>query len=286
MKSERRHDLKENALAKKIIELPDFRRKWGGRLALAALAVVVVGALIYNRMNAAEGRHREAEVQLTLARGLADELRFAPFDPSRPIEPRDISVRQTAYDKGRAAVERVRELTSDNKLLAQASITEADLAFALANLPVPPGAATRPAEFATRPPRDELMKQAAASYQDVIDHYADQPVAFANARLGLATINENRGDWDMANTQYQALRTASSVPQMYRQIAENRAKQLEQIKQPALLVAREVPPLLSPTTAPTSAPTTAPATAPAAAPVAKPAAAPTTKPASAPSTKP
>src|SRR5689334_18422217 len=50
MKSERRHDLETNDLAKKIIQAPDYFKTYGGQIALVVIVAVAVALLVNYRI--------------------------------------------------------------------------------------------------------------------------------------------------------------------------------------------------------------------------------------------
>src|SRR5687768_1914595 len=68
MKSERRHELKTNALARGLDHLPEFGRKYGNKLLLGVIFVLLVIILIQVRGRAAKTAAVEAATNISNAR--------------------------------------------------------------------------------------------------------------------------------------------------------------------------------------------------------------------------
>ena len=84
MKAERRHELKENALAKqavravKVMQMPDWRRKYASRAALVLAGIILVAALVLHRINSSRDDQQRAVDHLARARfGIEQQLRAA-----------------------------------------------------------------------------------------------------------------------------------------------------------------------------------------------------------------
>src|SRR5690606_3349199 len=92
---------------------------------------------------------------------------------------------------------------SQGKLHAQALVTRGDLYWTLANLPPAPGAATQPTLRIAKTAA-QYLTLAENAYQRASDQKAD-PISAAVARLGLAAIAENRGQWEEARAIYEGL---------------------------------------------------------------------------------
>src|SRR5262249_22243900 len=90
-KAERRHELKENALAKqavravKVMQMPDWRRKYASRAALVLAAIVLVAALVLHRINSSREEQQPAIDHLARARfPIEQQHRSAPRRSARP----------------------------------------------------------------------------------------------------------------------------------------------------------------------------------------------------------
>ena len=293
MKAERRHELKTNALAQKIVSVPDYTRKYAGRAAVVVALVVVIGYILYRRSNAAATAHSNALMALSEARRDLDGVRR---QPGGPLDSTFMLAIRSSYENGKALVNDVIGDTDDPKMLAQATLTSGDLALALYQVPVLPGATTnealRPAASATP---ESLLNDATAAYQKIVDKYNDQPLILAGAQMGLATVAEEKREFDKAKDNYTKVIKNEAVPASVRSLAQARLDTLKNIQSPAILgdanmpyeklaTTRKSATRSTTTSAPTSGPTTtAPTTKPT---MVKPAVVvPATKPTTAPSTK-
>jgi hypothetical protein len=280
MKAERRHELQENSLARTLENLPVAARLYADKILLGVIIVLLVIVLIRWRMNAREQRTEGAVDSLAMARSAIRQLANTP-----PIGPADqiAQIRTQARSDAERNIEQTLTdaRSNDDRLHAEALVARGDLYWTLANLP-PIGASGTSASTSTTSPSsqptittftqpasespDELLNKAAEAYQQVLRDYRSQQRAKAASMFGLAAIAENRGDWQTAAKQYQAIIDDKDVLKMYQTSAESRLKMLDRIKQPKLLATPstrpaepELPPLVMPPPAskPASAPTTA-----------------------------
>jgi hypothetical protein len=138
---------------------------------------------------------------------------------------------------------------ADARVRAEALVTRGDLNWALANLPVLPGAATQPA--LTLPQSSaEALQSAEDAWQQVIQKYPDQMMPAVTAMFGLAAVAENRAQWDIAKAQYNAILQRADIPQSFKTAAALRLQALVRLSEPLF------------TGTLTTQPTTAPATQP------------------------
>ena len=117
---------------------------------------------------------------------------------------------------------------------ADALAARADLAWTLASLPTPAGATTRPA-LAPQQSRDESLDRAAADWDLVLTQFPDQIPAVAAARFGLAAVSEERGEFDRAAEQYEAVRSDERVVPLQRDLAADRLAALPELRTPLRL---------------------------------------------------
>jgi hypothetical protein len=121
----------------------------------------------------------------------------------------------------------------------------------------------------------QLGDEAGRWYRVATDSFGDEKLAAAKAHFGLGKLAENRGDFETARVEYQAvLRIAELSGQDVLKRAERSMSRLELLGTPVMM-ATTAPALKSetqPTTALASQPTTSPATGPATAPTTHPAA--------------
>jgi len=255
MKAERRHELQQNALATKIVQLPNLGRVWLGRAAMALAAVAVVAAFIVSRVQRSHQQVAEAAELLAEAQQDVQQLRGAmpnaQFEPP-PLDARFLNNVQSYYGDGRLKLSQATERLTDKHQLGQATLLRGDLNLALAVVPPIPEAATQPS-LSTQPNREEAYKEAVAAYNEVIEKYTDQPNNVVLARLGLATIAENQRDFKAAHDHYQAVSNDANVSEMFRQYARKKLEALPSLQAQPLIETSVVPPLPAAATQPGTA---------------------------------
>jgi hypothetical protein len=287
MKSEHRHELKTNDLAKSLFTFQDYARAYGGKV-LLGLAIVILGiVLIVQRVSSSRAAETQIRNDLAYVRTQIERLNHVNVTPDgrASVQPSEVSsVVRILQD--------VRDKASDKAVLAAAAVAQGDYNWALANYPEVPAAATRPSLKPDRP-APELLKAAQDAYKQVVSEYPDQKLSVTAAHFGLAAVAENQSNWDEAKREYDAIIASADPKQGFKALAEDKLKRLDDLRRP-LLVGKVPdkaekpeldfpelanPPIVPPTTAATTAP--APTTRPAA----KPTVAPTTRPSKA-TTKP
>ena len=272
MKAERRHELKQNTLARGLEALPDVGRRHGTKILLVVLVGLAVALLIRSRVSSSRESAQQASYSLSHGRELIDQLR----NSAERLPPAQfVSVAQEISRAVDMAVQQVLEGTDDPRMLAEARVLQGDLNWHLAMLPEPPGAATQPA--LALPRNDEqLLQSAHDAYQAALEQRGAPPESVITARLGLAAVAENRRQFDAAREQYQKVLDDGATPKPLKDMAAASISRLEVLRKPPLLA----PPASAPSFPPLGA--TQPGTQPATAPGTQPAATQSTGPASAP----
>ena len=239
MKSERRHELKTNALARGLGS-PETLRRHGSKVLLAVIVILLIIVWVRQRRSSTAERTIQIAAALTEARQLIDNLKeLGNFAAS----PQDMATNRQAWTvRVESLLEQVAE-SDDPAVRAEGLVARGDLYWALANIPELPGAATQPLLRAERP-AEEYLAQAEQAYQNVVASPEEAPrSSVVTARLGLAAVAENRGDWDGATRQYQALIDDAATPQPMKDLAEARLRILPQLRRPIRLAeARKVTP--------------------------------------------
>lgn len=300
MKAERRHDLKTNALARGVEGAPDLWREYGSRILLVVLVAAIVFLLVryWN-----DKKLRDAQMvteAMQSANSSVRELGLLPLEIRAGGSAADVAEnRQRVVQHAEQSINTVLNSAKDPKVLADAYLARGDLNWTLANFPELPGAETLPSNLQLSN-RDPFMEQARSSYEKVLDpQYSGSTTDVFYARMGLAAVAENMGQWDQAKSQYEGIRDAANMPESFKQLANTRLTDLTKAQTPVLLVP---PPLVAPAQ-PASAPSTqeapgltptsisvtatAPSTQPALTPTTEPAAIPlSSQPSSAPSSHP
>ncbi|HZN69780.1 MAG TPA: hypothetical protein VFB66_31180 [Tepidisphaeraceae bacterium] len=258
MKAERRHELKENSLARGIDNLahgnlPEMGRRHGSKILVVVLIVVAVVFLVRNRITASRQAAEAAAYRLNEVRGAIRDLDSAAERVGRPEQL--ASILQQVSTSGEEAIRQVLEDTDDPRLIAEAQLARGDLNWQLATFPDIPGATTRP-ELRTTRSDDQLMEAAATSYQAVLDNPQAPHDTKVTARLSLAAVAENRRQWDKAREHYQKVIDDTQAPKPLKDLAVERLQKLDDIKNPPLIGK----PATVPTTATAPATSTAPST--------------------------
>ena len=119
MKAERRHELKTNTLATKIVQLPDVGRKWAGRAALGLAIVLAVAALVYNRVSNSRRAEADAADAVAQARAALDEIRGANPGGFKPFDAAYMNTIKEKRKQGIAALDEAASLSTDPKLRAR-----------------------------------------------------------------------------------------------------------------------------------------------------------------------
>lgn len=286
MKAERRHQLQQNSLARSLENLPKMGRESGSKLLLGIVAVLLIVVLVRFYLNNKEQKKEQVATQLANARVELSNLRGEGIRAERSEDV--ASLRNELFKKVDNAVEEVLSANPDAAQVAQARNIRGDADLQMATLTQTTEATTRPELASPRKP-SELLDDASRNYQQVLDsRQGVPPTEIANALFGLAAVAENRGDWEKARSQYNAVLNDPGLPEPFHDLAETRRSLLDKINKPVLLGVPSSRPFereagSAPTTLPATGPAipVAPSTAPAG-----PGAAPTTAPTTGPTTSP
>jgi hypothetical protein len=285
MKSQRRHDLKTNALARGIEGLPSYWRDYGNKVLLFIIVCLVVFlAVRYWR----DKRAREAQLvaeSLHNAQTAIQQLDRLPGEYGSAVMGHSAAVatqRKLLIQNADSAINSVINDAKDPPAIVNGYLYKGELNWQLANMPPIPGAQTQPSLRLEKSP-DEFLAAAKSAYEQVLSpQLRADPLAIFQARVALAAIAENQHQWDEARKQYQAVLDAPGFPQSFKQYASDRLAALPQLESPAVLGEEGPSPFATP---PTAAPATSPSSAPAMGPFPIPSTQPATRP-SAPASQP
>jgi hypothetical protein len=146
-----------------------------------------------------------------------------------------MKAREDSYSEGLQQADEALQKAPDSQpgLKAQALILKGDFNFNMANFPELPGAATQPS---LRPDESEenLLSNASDAYTEAVEKYATEKFAVTAAHFGLAAVAENRGAWDAAKAQYQAI-LDSDAEAPYKNLASMRLELLPQLAHPVVV---------------------------------------------------
>jgi hypothetical protein len=285
MKSERRHELKTNTLARGLEGFPDYWREYGNKVMLVIIVFLIAYLAVryYNDKKAREAQDVAASLETIHTQlGTLDQIdrMYMQTDAAALAD-----LRQKSRSAANDAINTLLNSSKDRNVIARAYLARADVDWKLANMSDPPGATTRP-ELKIND-RDSLLNEAKSSFSKVLDPpYSQNALDLFTARMGLAAIAENQGIWDEARKHYQAVIDAAGLPSGFKDVAREHLDHLSGIQKPALLVPApevptpepttqstqratqpaalgpELPPITQPSNATTSSVTTAPATNP------------------------
>jgi len=156
MKSERRHELRENDLVHFLSSTREYVEQNGGRVALIAIAII----------------------------GVAGVAAFAVRSRAAAMEDVWLQRAKLSYntpDEGRQSLATLRELTqqvSDPKFIMDSLMDQGRSALNLA-------------QQVPDPPDPEFNKSAQTAFQSLLDKFPDNAMAVGVGLLGLATVEEN-----------------------------------------------------------------------------------------------
>jgi tetratricopeptide (TPR) repeat protein len=254
MKTERRHELKTNSLARWLEEIPELFRRHGNKILLGITFICLAVILVRYRTQQAEDDRNTASTNLNAAEAAIDDLTVSSMrvlgDQGLMAQARDNDVQEAE-----SGLEIALRMAPDSQMKAEAYLARGNLNWSLANYPALPAAATQPA-LAMKKTSDEYLTAAQSAYSEVlIDPLSENHHALTGARLGLAAIAENRGDWDTANHYYQQVSDDPATDPTFKEYAQARAKTLDSLKHPVLLAngVQELPqpePMLGPVAPP------------------------------------
>ncbi len=256
MKSDRRHELKSNALDSWISRVPRLAQEHGGKI-LAVVIVLILGVVfLRQRISASHQKLASAMENLTSVRQQIQQLRNSPYLQVSDDQEQTANLREQIYRNATATLDAVSSQVDDAKVRGEALICAGDLNWQMAHLASLPGAATRPT-LNTPLTAAEHLKASKDAYQDALNQYSDQPWTRLGARFGLAAIAEDEHDWGQARQMYQNVLDDAQAGASFTDLAKMRLANLPELQKPVYL-APVTQPVWTAATAPSSAATTAP----------------------------
>ncbi len=199
MKSERRHELQHNTLDTELHKTVDFLKRHLNSI-LWLIVVVAAGFLVGKFVSNKLTQHR-----------LGPRVQYAEAMGDQALLTEERLERLAA----------LAEQDTDLRVAALALLSRADLQVASAMLGM------------DRP--DAMYQGAQADYQKALDRFSDEPILAARAHVGLAVLAENRGEYELARSHYEAvlaidgaagtpasaiaMRNKDSLPELVRPVA-------------------------------------------------------------------
>ena len=235
MKSERRHDLKTNALARSLWGFPEYWHEYGNKalLALICMLLAFLGVRYWNDKKQQEAHKLQDAVQS--AHDAIEQISIEPNLYERAPASALMKQRQTLRQDAEDAIGTILDSTNDPKLRTNAYLAKGELYWKLANMPELPGAATQPDLQLGSSERQRLLDQSRSAYEQGLS--SNDSFDQFSARLALAAIAEDLDQWDTARQQYQQIAAAQDMPSEFKQYADQRLAELIRYEKPVLLEA-------------------------------------------------
>src|SRR6476659_6737547 len=123
MKAERRHELKDNTLAKVITKAPNWWQDSGGKMLAGALALLLIVLLIRYRISSNREAAAKAADNLATARSLIEQIQQLSLFQMAP--PQEIARRRKTFmNDASNAISEAMQLSEDRKVQAEALIAK------------------------------------------------------------------------------------------------------------------------------------------------------------------
>jgi hypothetical protein len=238
MKSQRRHELKTNALAQKMEDLPELWRQYANKILLGLILVMLVIFLLRYRAQQAEESRMTASTNLSAAERAIHELWYQPL-MLVGNQPGMAKTRDELASEAESALDSAMRTAEEPALRADVYVARGNLNWLLATFPALPAAATQPSMQMPKSSSDYLAA-AASAYSEVLSSpLSDNHAALTAARLGLAAIAENKSDWASADKYYSVVLSDASTDSTMKEYSQRRLKLLDDLKKPVLLAGAE-----------------------------------------------
>lgn len=214
MKSERRHELQQNALDQKLSSIVEFLKQRANIIGWAVLILALIVFVVVFAVN----KHAAKQTEYQRA---YDEL---AQDVNRSPEERIAGLKDLANQDSNKLVAALANLTLGNEYVSRA----------IAN--------TDPAADAAR---KENLDDAARSYKRVIADFPQQRAAVAQAHMGLARIAETQRNFDTAASEYDLAAKAAPVGSPMVKVIDDAKQNLDNLKQPVRMATTSSAPAAS-----------------------------------------
>jgi hypothetical protein len=249
-------DLSKLDLATGVDRIPELWNRHGNKVLLVFTALAIAYAAYSFRDRSVQNARNAAETNLTIARDTLADLRASPLANYK--DEFYATKRKQALEDAGLALSEILEQSADDDYRCQALILRGDLYYTLALLPDRSAASTQPT-LQLGQTSDQLMATAAQSYTKLISQYPTRLTQVAHARLGLAAIAENKGDFTGATDLYNKLVTDDATMASYKDIARRRLAMMPDLSKPMRLRGAASQPVSVPqVTTPSATPLVAP----------------------------
>ncbi len=200
MKSEERHHLKTNDLAETLGHIPEYIKQYGSQALtiVIVLLIILVGYSWYNRVSTANAVQRQGRLQELL--GSPDQLQQQAIRHAMAQDSGEAVDLDTLEGYSTETLKRgLAELTDDaagtpvgaKALLTQADTVRSELYFSDKEI--------SDAEKA------QTLSSAEQLYNRALREYFSDTNSVLAAKLGLAMVAEDKGQWDVARAIYEEI---------------------------------------------------------------------------------
>ena len=197
MKAEERHKLKSNELADSIKELSEFFNRHSAKLLTGVIVILILAAaVLWRQKNKAESQYERIYLLQNLI-AQSNQLQYRAAQQAR-VQPEENTTGEFLYNvepqAGLLAELAQMEIGSPvgiTALLQQAQNLRSQLLYSDRTM--------------SEQEQLDLSRRTEVIYKRVIDECPEQAVVTATARLGLALLAEDRGQWDQAKQIYETI---------------------------------------------------------------------------------
>jgi len=194
MRADERHRLKTNELAQKLSELPEYLRRHSKIISIGVVAVVVVcvvGGFWWSARKKTQSQRNE-ELQ-----GLFPQIVQVQYSAARAAQDSKTQS-ETTYNIS-SLLGALGNLSSEAQgtpigmmaLMQQADLKRSELYYSHRLL--------------SDQDRENICRASESLYNQILSEYPNHALAVGMAKLGLALVAEDRGDWEKAKKTYEEI---------------------------------------------------------------------------------
>ncbi len=227
MKAQERHKLKTNELAQFFSDLPEKFQKHGSLITSVALIVliVLVGGIILQRY-LAQGKLQQRDL-------LFDQMLAADILQLEALQRAQLSAELATEPANTILPYDASTITSTLKTIAEnAQNDPAGMTAALLGAELALSQIYFSDQNITDDQKNNILQTARKIYQDTLLNFPNIPYAVGTAKIGLATIAEEQGQWEQARTQFAeviALQDELLVGTIYPKLAQRRRELIDDV---------------------------------------------------------
>jgi len=203
MKSQRRHELRQNVLDAELAKTVQFFRKHGTRMAWGALVAALVALGIVWAWN----KHKQG-----IATAHSQYARLEEQLANRDADPESLA----------AAFLELSATSSDDNIAAESAVRAGDGYSRLVTV-----------ETADTAKHSQWLERASNAYKRAVTEFPEETMSVAKAHYGLAKLAETRGDFIAARSHYDAVLAMTELKgEPVERLCEQGRNRLEQVSRP------------------------------------------------------